>query len=164
MYRYLVFPKDLFQDIHVKIFTFVHKLISFMLYTYIIHISYMYMLIYLTKKYPTSTYTNSPRGPVSYLFDLWIFSADMEWSRLLEEMNMVVSGSWDRTLRHWAATFFFFQVSWGFCQVGTPGFLAQVCFGPFCWCDRFVPLGSTQKTYSNHQDHDITTLVLFFSS
>lgn len=42
MYRYLVFPKDLFQDIHVKIFTYVHILFFFMLYTCIIHISYIY--------------------------------------------------------------------------------------------------------------------------
>lgn len=91
-------------------------------------------------------FTNSPRGPVSYLFDLWIFSAEMEWSRLLEEMNMVVSGSWDRTLRHWATTCFFSSRFPGvFVRWELQGFWRRFVLVLFFLTWYLCTLGSTQN-------------------
>ena len=48
-----------------------------------------------------------------------------------EEMNMVVSGSWDRTLRHWAFFQHFFLPGWlgvsGGSRVGADFFLVLLC-------------------------------------
>lgn len=87
----------------------------------------------------------------------------MEWSRLLEEMNMVVSGSWDRTLRHWATTCFFSSRFPGvFVRWELQGFWRRFVLVLFFWRDIYVlwDLPKT-KNNSNHQDHYLTFLVLF---
>ena len=70
----------------------------------------------------------------------------MEWSRLLEEMNMVVSGSWDRTLRHWATTCFFSSRFPGvFLRWELQGFWRRFVLVLFFLTWYLCTLGSTQN-------------------
>ncbi len=130
VYIYILFMHShtFFQDIHVIIFTYVHVLISCMLDISIIIIYIYTCYIYVTEKYHPSSYTNSSRAfpPV------WpMMEPGLKPVISTEEMNMVVSGSWDRTLRHWAFFQHFFLPGWlgvsGGSRVGADFFLVLLC-------------------------------------